>query len=326
MTAIWVITMTFSSDGEAVPGVAVAARHEPVMATEVIEAMKFDAGEDSAGCYIDCTYGRGGHSGAIASRLGRDDRLLVIDRDPDAVAHARTLFAGDDRVEVRRGDFACLASTFREAGQGEEIRAALFDLGASSDQLENPERGFSFRRDGPLDMRMDPDSGVSAADWLNTVNQDKLAELLHLAGEGRRARPLARAIVERRRSRPFRRTLDLAGLIEKTVGRRNRLHPATATFLVLRLCVNLELESLEKGLEEAYQLLAVGGRLLVIGFQSLEHRVVKRFFRLHALPKKNFADSGRGLRVMRPVFPGRDEIVANPRARSAVLRVAERLQ
>ncbi len=296
------------------------------MAEEVLEAMQLEAGARAPGSYVDCTYGRGGHSGAIASRLGRDGRLLVIDRDPDAIAHARALFADDDRIRVRRGDFAELAKIFRGAGQGEEVRAVLFDLGASSDQLEDAGRGFSFGRDGPLDMRMDPDSSLSAADWLDSVGQEDLVELLRLAGEGRRARPIARAIVERRRSQPFRRTLDLANLIEKTVGRHSRLHPATATFMALRMSVNSELESLEKGLKEAYGLLAVGGRLLVIGFQSLEHRIVKSFFRLHALPKKNFAGLGRGLRILRPVFPSRSEIQANPRARSAVLRVAERLQ
>ena len=296
------------------------------MATEVLEAMRLDAGAGSAGCYIDCTYGRGGHSGGIASRLGEDGRLLAIDRDPDAIAHGKALFAGDGRVEVRRGDFAQLAQIFNEAGQGEEVKAVLFDLGVSSDQIENPERGFSFGRDGPLDMRMDPDSAVSAADWLDRVEQNELVETLRLAGEVRRARPIARAIVERRRSQPFRRTLDLANLIEKTVGRRHRLHPATATFLALRMSVNSELESLKEGLEEAYQLLAIGGRLLVIGFQSLEHRIIKNFFRLHALPKKNFAGLGRGLRVLRPIFPSRSESQSNPRARSAVLRVAERLQ
>ena len=175
-------------------------------------------------------------------------------------------------------------------------------------------------------MRMDPDSGISAADWLDSVNQEKLVELLHLAGEGRHARSIARAIVERRRRRSFRRTLDLANLIEKTVGRHHRLHPATATFMALRISVNSELESLKEGLEEAYQLLAIGGRLLVIGFQSLEHRIIKSFFRLHALPKKNLGSPNRGLGVMRPIFPSRSEIQTNRRARSAVLRVAERRQ
>ena len=319
--------MTFDSDGGTVlTTAALEGRHEPVMMTEVFEAMKLDASARSAGCYIDCTYGRGGHSGGIASRLGEDGRLLVIDRDPDAISHAQAFFAGDDRVRVRRGDFAQLSKIFKEANQGEEVKAVLFDLGVSSDQIENPERGFSFRRDGPLDMRMDPDSAISAADWLDRVEQNELTELLRLAGEVRHARPIARAIVERRRSQPFRRTVDLANLIEKTVGRRDRLHPATATFLALRISVNFELESLKEGLEEAYQLLSVGGRLLVIGFQSLEHRIIKSFFRQHALPKKNFAGLGRGLRVLRPIFPSRSETQTNPKGRSAVLRVAERLQ
>ena len=189
MKIIRVFTMTFDSDGGAALTTALEGRHEPVMVTEVLEAMKLDASARSAGCYIDCTYGRGGHSGGIASRLGEDGRLLVIDPRSRCHCPCQGLFAGDDRVRVRRGDFAQLSKIFKEAGQGEEVKAVLFDLGVSSDQIENPERGFSFRRDGPLDMRMDPDSAISAADWLDRVEQNELTELLRLAGEVRHAAP-----------------------------------------------------------------------------------------------------------------------------------------
>lgn len=286
------------------------------------------------GVYVDATAGLGGHSAAIAEAAGPEGRLLAVDRDPNAVlAASERLGPFGDVPVVARGAFADLAE-IAEAHGFEAVDGVLFDLGVSSLQLEQPGRGFSFQRDEPLDMRMDPDAPASAADLVNRTDERELASIIYEYGEERRSRRIARAIVERR---PIRTTRELVAAIEAAVGRgRARdIHPATLTFQALRIAVNEELQQLEVALEAARRLLRVpGGRLVVISFHSLEDRRVKEFFRLHAKdcvcpPQQPVCtcDHRATLREVtrRPLRPSLDEVNANPRSRSARLRVAERI-
>lgn len=311
------------------------ASHVPVLLPEVLLALRPRAG----GLYVDCTFGRGGHARALLERLDPCGRLLVLDRDPSAAAAARSLAAADPRVVAVHAPFSLLEQTFR-AGFGEAgADGILFDLGVSSPQLEDPERGFSFRHDGPLDMRMDPGEGTGAAEWLHGASESELAEVLWRLGEEVHAKRIARAVVERRSRAPIRRTRDLADLVVRATGRAGSgghgrdVHPATATFRALRMEVNQELFQLERGLEQASRLLSSGGRLVVISFHSLEDRLVKRFIRDHGrgprvpralpveaacLPRPTFRSPGRAIR------PGDAEVRRNPRARSARMRVGEK--
>jgi len=284
----------------------------------------------SDGCYVDGTYGRGGHAWAVLQRLGPDGRLLVMDRDAEAVAHARLQLGGDGRCTVRRGSFAELRAVGWAGADG-----ILLDLGVSSPQLESAERGFSFRHDGPLDMRMDTESGLSAAGYLARVGERELADVIRRYGEERYARRIARAIVEARDNGVLPvTTRALAALVARAVPSREQgKDPATRTFQALRICINGELEALERFLAHACDLLSPGGRLVIISFHSLEDRLVKRFMRDNA----RVGDLPPGVPVvpehLRPrlkivgkaVRPGADEVAHNPRARSAVMRVAERL-
>ena len=305
--------------------------HVPVLLPEVLAALRPAAGT----LFVDCTFGRGGHARALLERLGRGARVLAMDRDPAAVAAARSLAAVDSRVVAVHAPFSSLEETFRGVFGEAAADGVLFDLGVSSPQISDP-RGFSFRHDSDLDMRMDPGEGISAAEWLHAASERELIDVLWRLGEEPHARRIARAIVESRARAPLRRTRDLAELVARVTGRAGRSrgrrasHPATATFRALRMEVNQELHQLERGLEQAARLLSSGGRLVAVSFHSLEDRMVKRFIRDHGrgpslprglpleaarLPAPAFRKPGRAIR------PGRDELRRNPRARSASLRV-----
>jgi 16S rRNA (cytosine1402-N4)-methyltransferase len=284
----------------------------------------------AGGRYLDGTFGRGGHARAVLSRLGPDGRLLLMDRDPTAIATAREAFAGDPRVSIRHGNFAELAE-WDETAAG--LDGVLLDLGVSSPQLDEAARGFSFMADAPLDMRMDTTQGESAAEFLARADEREIADVLWTFGEERFSRKIARAIVARRAEAPLARTGELAALVERTIGRREPgKHPATRTFQALRIRVNGELESVQCGLAAALERLKIGGRLAVISFHSLEDRIVKQFIRDHAGRVQGSrrgppvaAAPARLAAVGKARFPSEQELAANPRARSAVLRVAEKL-
>jgi 16S rRNA (cytosine1402-N4)-methyltransferase len=301
-------------------------RHIPVMLGEAVEGLAVQAG----GRYLDGTFGRGGHARAVLSRLGPGGRLLLMDRDPTAIAAARDAFADDPRVSIRHGNFAELAE-WDETVAG--LDGVLLDLGVSSPQLDEAARGFSFMADAPLDMRMDTTQGESAAEFLARADEHEIADVLWTFGEERFSRRIARAIVARRAEAPIARTGELAALVERTIGRREPgKHPATRTFQALRIRVNGELDAVQRGLEAALERLKVGGRLSVISFHSLEDRTVKQFIRDHSGRVQGSrrgppvaAAPARLAAVGKARFPSDEELAANPRARSAVLRVAEKL-
>jgi 16S rRNA (cytosine1402-N4)-methyltransferase len=306
-------------------------RHLPVMFEQVMEGLRVKA----EGTYLDGTFGRGGHARGVLSRLGPGGRLLLMDKDPEAIAVAEREFGSDARVAIRRGSFADLGHwDAAEAG----LDGVLFDLGVSSPQLDVAERGFSFGKDGPLDMRMDPDAGESAAEWLARAGEAEIADVLYTYGEERQSRRIARAIVQYRARQPITRTAELAGLIASVMPRgtaasdKSRIHPATRSFQAIRIHVNRELADLEAGLDAALGTLRPAGRLAVISFHSLEDRIVKRFIARHAkapagnrrMPQAHgFVPSLTEVGGARKADAA--EVEANPRARSAVLRVAEKL-
>ncbi|MGR9086360.1 MAG: 16S rRNA (cytosine(1402)-N(4))-methyltransferase RsmH [Gammaproteobacteria bacterium] len=307
-------------------------KHLPVMLEEVLEqlAIKTD------GYYLDCTFGRGGHSRAILGRLGDCGRLLAIDRDADAVHsdHARALL-DDRRFTLRHCCFSSLERIAEDEGLTGKVDGILFDLGVSSPQLDEAGRGFSFLRDGPLDMRMDRHAGVSAEQWLAQVEEQELARVLFDYGEERFARRIARAVIEKRAKSPITSTFQLVELIESAIPVRDKFkHAATRTFQAIRIEINRELEELKDGLRQAVRILKPGGRLVVISFHSLEDRIVKRFIRNESgaqynpgkLPVRE-ADIQRGelKKVGKMIKAGMSEIARNPRARSAVMRVAEKV-
>lgn len=295
--------------------------HVPVMLAEVLEGLRVR----TDGRYLDGTFGRGGHAREVLARLGPEGRLLLMDRDPEAIADARREFAGDARVGIRHANFAEMGEWQEAAG----LDGVLLDLGVSSPQLDDASRGFSFQADGPLDMRMDPTRGSSAADWLANADEREIADVLWRHGEERMSRRIARAIVERVREQPLRTTRELAELVARSIGHRERnKHPATRTFQALRIHVNDEAGSLQRGLEAARACLRPGGRLAVISFHSLEDRVVKQFIRgevarpvRRGLPVPEIA-SPELVAIGKAQFAGEAELAANPRARSAVLRIA----
>lgn len=304
--------------------------HQPVLMRETLEGLAIK----NDGCYVDGTYGRGGHSAGILAQLGERGGLLAMDKDPDAVAHGRERFAGDPRVTIVHAGFESLADVAGPWLAGRPLRGVVLDLGVSSPQLDTPARGFSFAKDGPLDMRLNTAQGLTAAAWLTSVTERELARVLAELGEERRARQLASVIVKARARAPIETTRQLAELIEKHAPRGpQRLHPATRTFQAIRIRINSELEALAAGLRQAVELLAAGGRLCVISFHSLEDRCVKRFFAAASavdpvyagLPQVPASAMPRLKRIGRLVRPSEDEIAANPRARSARLRVVEKL-
>ncbi len=305
--------------------------HQTVLLHEAVEALRVR--ED--GAYLDATFGRGGHSRAILARLGPRGRLLALDRDPEAAAAARSLAATEPRLAFEATAFSALVDAARRRELAGRLDGILFDLGVSSPQLDDPARGFSFLNDGPLDMRMDPSHGVSAAEWLAAASEVEIAGVLRDYGEERFHRRIARALVEARSLGPITRTAQLAERVAAAIPTRERgKHPATRAFQAIRIEVNGELDEIERALAQAVELLAPGGRLVVISFHSLEDRIVKRFMRGQAqgerlppgLPVPGDERVGARLRVLgKPVCPSSAEIEANPRARSAVLRLAERL-
>ena len=300
--------------------------HLPVLATEALDALAVRAD----GTYVDGTVGRGGHSRLILERLGPQGRLIALDRDPQAVAAARAI--ADARFSITHAPFSALAQALDEQGAA-LAQGMLFDLGVSSPQLDDPQRGFSFRAAGPLDMRMDPSRGTSAAEWLAAAEENQIKEVIRGYGEERFAKQIAAAIVAARRHAPIRTTRELADLVGTAVRTREPgQDPATRTFQALRIFVNRELEEVSLMLPQAIARLAPGGRLAVIAFHSLEDRIVKRFLQAcarPALPRDlpvRASEMPQALLTIvgKPVRPSAAEVAANPRARSAVLRVAER--
>ncbi len=304
--------------------------HVPVLLEPVLEGLDVVA----SGCYVDATFGRGGHSRAILDRLSDAGRLIAIDRDPAAVASANESIKDDKRFEIIRGDYAELEAFIAARGLVGRVDGVLMDLGVSSPQLDEAERGFSFKRDGPLDMRMDPGTGTSAASWLASVEEKELRRVLKTYGEEKSAAKIARAIVAARETAPLKTTVQLADVVAAAApAHGSRKHPATKTFQAIRIVINNELGQLEDGLRQAVNVLAPGGRLCVISFHSLEDRIVKRFMRDESQETEQY----RGMPDVPAEFRPRlklvgkqraataDEVEANARARSARLRVAEKV-
>ena len=308
-------------------------RHITVLLDEAVEALAVRAD----GCYMDGTFGRGGHSRLILERLGPDGRLLGFDKDPLAIATGNALAAEDGRFVVVQRSFADLGEEAVARGLVGKVDGLLLDLGVSSPQLDDAERGFSFMQDGPLDMRMNPDAGVSAAQFIATAAEEEIARVFKEYGEERFAKRMARAVVERRELKPFERTADLAQVLtDANPAWEKGKNPATRAFQGLRIHVNNELGDLERGLDAVLETLAVGGRLVVISFHSLEDRIVKLFMRKHAkgemdklprdLPIIPKAFEPRLKLIGKPVFASEAELAANPRSRSAVMRIAEKVR
>jgi len=305
--------------------------HQPVLLQEVLQGLSVRPD----GVYVDGTFGRGGHAGAILARLGPQGRLLAMDKDPAAVESGERQFGGDPRFEIEQGAFTRLNRMVAERKLNGHINGLLLDLGVSSPQLDDASRGFSFSMDGPLDMRMDPTTGSSAAHWLESASERDIAHVLKTYGEERFARRIARAIVKARAAGPLQTTRQLAEVIAAAVPvHEHNKHPATRSFQAIRIFINHELDDIREVLEQVPELLAPHGRLAVISFHSLEDRIVKRYVRDASrakAPPPEFPLAGMDYQpLLRPVgkaiHPGDTEVQANPRARSAVLRVAERLQ
>ncbi|HRH16044.1 MAG TPA: 16S rRNA (cytosine(1402)-N(4))-methyltransferase RsmH [Aquabacterium sp.] len=310
-----------------------SSQHTTVLLHEAVEALwDSEAGPRPEGVYVDATFGRGGHSRLILSRLPRGARLLALDRDPDAIAHAVSGEHAvlDPRFRIEHAAFSSWAQVAADLGMT-PVDGLLMDIGVSSPQIDNPERGFSFRFDAPLDMRMDTTQGESAADYLARADVDELTHVIHTYGEERFARAIAKALVARREAgQPVRTTGELSSVVAGAVKTREAgQNPATRTFQALRIHVNGELDELQAALEAALKMLAPGGRLSVISFHSLEDRIVKTFIARHSRESFDrrvpFAEpEPLLLNSLGRIKPSDDEISANPRARSAVLRVAER--
>jgi 16S rRNA (cytosine1402-N4)-methyltransferase len=304
--------------------------HTPVLIDEVLAALAVRP----AGLYVDATFGRGGHSARILEALGPHGRLIAIDRDPAAIAAGRVRFAQEPRLHLLHGESAQIAALVRAQGFGAQCDGVLFDFGVSSPQLDDPARGFSFLQDGPLDMRMDPTSGQPVSAWLARASSNEMRHVISSYGQERFAGAIAREIVRTRESQPLERTTELAALAARVVRTREPgKHPATRTFQALRIFVNDELGQIERALLQALDLLAPRGRLVAISFHSLEDRLVKQFIRRHsepdpalaALPQLPPQAQLRLRRVGRKQRASAEEIRANPRARSALLRVAEQI-
>jgi 16S rRNA (cytosine1402-N4)-methyltransferase len=304
--------------------------HRPVLLEEALVALNLKP----EGVYVDATFGRGGHSAAILQRLGPQGRLLAIDKDPHAIAVAHERFAAEPRFSIFHGSFAEIGAAVDAAGVRGQVDGLLLDLGVSSPQLDDASRGFSFMRDGPLDMRMDTTRGLSAAQWLAQAGEGEIARVLKELGEERFAKRIARAIVTARIETPIETTGQLAELIKTAIPRwEPDKHPATRSFQAIRIFINHELDDLRECLDQVIDVLAVGGRLAVISFHSLEDRIVKRFMRDEARGDDFPVDLPVTVDQLQPtlkvvgkaVRPSPDEVDENPRARSAVLRVAEKV-
>jgi 16S rRNA (cytosine1402-N4)-methyltransferase len=305
--------------------------HKPVLAREAFGALAVQAD----GLYIDATFGRGGHTALILGALGPEGRVLAFDRDPAAIEAGHRRFPDEVRLALVGAPFADIAARVQSLFPGRPVRGILFDLGASSPQLDDPARGFSFRADGPLDMRMDPKSGEPVSAWLARASEPEIREVIATLGEERFARRIAADIVATRTRQPLTTTSQLADLVARAVRTREPgKHPATRTFQALRMYVNDELGQLRRGLAAALGLLDVGGRLAVISFHSLEDRIVKQFIQAHSsvdpvyagLPVIPESARPRLARIGSKTRAGDEELAANPRARSSVLRVAEKVR
>ncbi|HVY82416.1 MAG TPA: 16S rRNA (cytosine(1402)-N(4))-methyltransferase RsmH [Steroidobacteraceae bacterium] len=310
--------------------------HTPVLVEETLSALAPVTG----GYYVDATFGRGGHTARLLAALGGEGRVLAIDRDAQAIAAGRQRFADEVRLTLVHASFADLAALVSAHAPQDEhghprVNGVLFDLGVSSPQLDDPARGFSFRADGPLDMRMDTTRGEPVSAWLARASVDEIREVIATLGEERFARRVAEAIVAARRERPITRTGQLAEIVARAVRTREPgKHPATRTFQALRMFINDELGQLERGLAAAASVLAIGGRLVVISFHSLEDRIVKRFMQgltridpaLARLPVVPAAAEPKFRAVGRKAKPTEAERAANPRSRSAMLRAVERVR
>jgi len=304
--------------------------HQPVLLKEVLEGLNIHP----QGKYVDGTFGRGGHATAIVERLGPEGRLLVMDKDPQAIAAAKMRFANDERVVIAKGSFARLSQIVEQQGWAGEVDGVLLDLGVSSPQLDDAKRGFSFKLDGALDMRMDPGSGESAADWIARVSERDLAMVLKDYGEERYAKRIARAIVNARETQAFETTRQLATVIAQANPKwETGKDPATRSFQAIRIFINNELDDLQACLAQLVELLKPRGRLAIISFHSLEDRIVKRFIREQSkgdqypagLPIMHSQLNPRLKAVGKAIRPSDEEITSNPRARSSVLRIAEKL-
>lgn len=308
--------------------------HKPVLLDEVIEALNICAD----GFYIDGTFGRGGHSREILKRLGPNGRLLSFDKDPDALKSVTDDLMQDERFEIIQGSFTMLTQLVKQHDVNAQLAGVLLDLGVSSPQLDDAERGFSFRFDAPLDMRMNPDAGLSLADWLNKADETEIANVIYEYGEERSSRRIAKAIVNARAEEPIVTTTKLAELVSKAIPnkrgskKKKEIHPATKTFQALRIFINRELDDLKEVLPQVTEALKPGGRLAVISFHSLEDRIVKRFIRDESTPESFPADlpiipDQKAVKLKpigKKIRAKEEEINLNPRARSAILRIAER--
>lgn len=305
-------------------------QHQPVMMVEVIKALNIQEN----GIYIDATFGRAGHANAILERLGSKGRLLAMDRDPAVLDIVDQLSASDSRFTFKGTAFSQMQVFCEEQNVVGKIDGILMDLGVSSPQLDTAERGFSFRLQGPLDMRMDPSQGITAAEWINSAEESEIAFVLKEYGEERFHRRIARAIIQARNLSPITMTLQLAEIVAKANPAWERhKHPATRSFQAIRIWINRELEEVALGLEQALQLLTSKGRLVVISFHSLEDRLVKHFFQKNEqgddipkhLPVLSNKMNQRCRRVGKKIKPSEEEIFNNPRSRSAILRIAEKV-
>ncbi|MBC8519913.1 MAG: 16S rRNA (cytosine(1402)-N(4))-methyltransferase RsmH [Gammaproteobacteria bacterium] len=303
--------------------------HYSVMLEEAVAGLNIKPD----GFYVDATFGRGGHAAEILKRLSSHGRLLLMDRDPVAVQAAEERFSEDSRVSIVHAPFSDLKMVLLHEDMA--IDGLLLDLGVSSPQLDQAERGFSFMKQGPLDMRMNPQQGTSAAEWIKDASQDEIANVLWEFGDERHSRRVARAIVRARDEDPINTTLQLAEIVRRSIPGKQKRHPATKTFQAIRIYLNRELDELGEVLDQAVELLNTGGRVAVISFHSLEDRMVKRFFRKCEkgesnlppdLPIRSIEHSGVMRVIGKAQFPSADEISINPRSRSAVLRVAEKLE
>jgi len=303
-------------------------RHTPVLLNETLQGLKIR----SDGVYVDCTFGRGGHSRAILEQLEENGRLLAFDKDPDAIAAVDEKLLDDPRFTLVHGSYTKLEETVKAMKLTKKVNGVFLDLGVSSPQLDDASRGFSFMRDGDLDMRMDNSHGMTAAEWLNLASAEEIANVIYEYGDERFSRRIARVIVEQRKEAPITRTIQLADLVASTIpSREKNKHPATRTFQAIRIFINRELEELDAVLTQAMNVLSVNGRLLVISFHSLEDRLVKRFMRDQSrgvdipreIPVTHDVFKPKLTIIGKPVRSQPDDIKNNPRARSAVLRIAE---
>ena len=305
-------------------------QHETVLLEAAVAALL----EDGAGFYVDGTFGRGGHSRRILQGLQPQGRLLAIDKDPEAIRVARAELGTDTRFEVVQGSFSRLAELVASAGLTGKVSGVLLDLGVSSPQLDEAQRGFSFIQDGPLDMRMNPEEGQSAAQWLASASEQEIADVIYRYGEERFSRRMARALIEHRKLQPIATTLQLAEIIKQANPAWEKHNPpATRAFQGIRIHINRELEELQSVLQQALDVLRVGGRLVVISFHSLEDRIVKQFINKQSkgddypagVPVQYADLNPRVKKIGKAVKADDDEVRVNPRSRSAIMRVAEKI-